>query len=360
MSKYDYLVVGTGFFGSVFAHEKRKQGYKVLAVEKRNHIGGNCYTENKNGINIHKYGPHIFNTNSLKIWDYIQQFTTFNHFSYRPKVNYQGNLYSFPINLMTLYQLWGVKTPKEARLYLDHKVEAISEPANLEEFVLSKVGREIYETFIYGYTKKQWGTEPKNLPSFIIKRIPIRLTFDDNYYNSKYQGIPIGGYTRIFEKLLDGIQVIQDCNYLNNKDSFKNVADKIVYTGAIDEYYGYQYGQLEYRSLSFKEEHHKGDYQGIAAINYTEQKIPYTRIIEHKHFEFIESDTTIITKEYPQDWDISKERYYPINSPRNDELYLKYKNIENDKVLFGGRLGTYRYFNMDQIIAAALKASIDF
>jgi len=356
--KYDYLIVGTGLFGSVFAREMANNGATVLIIDKRDHIGGNCYTENNNGIQVHKYGPHIFNTSNDKVWSYIKNLVKINHFSYRPKVNYKNSIYSFPINLFTLYQLWDVKTPKEAMQKLDKVRIPIQNPQNLEEWILSQVGEEIYYTFIYGYTKKQWGREPSKLPVFLIKRIPIRLIYDDNYYHTKYQGIPIGGYTSIFEKLLDGLEVKLGINYLEDKNKLDSIADKVVYTGAIDEFFNYDLGNLEWRSLRFEEEIHSGDFQGVAAINYTEECVPYTRIIEHKHFEFGEQDHTVITKEYPQHWQLGKEKYYPINDDKNNALYAQYKTkINRDKYIFGGRLAKYQYYWMSQVIGSALKAA---
>jgi UDP-galactopyranose mutase len=353
---YDYIIVGTGMFGSVFAHEATKIGKKVLVLEKRNHIGGNCYTEKIENINVHKYGPHIFHTNDKRIWNYINQFADFNNFVNRPKVDFEGSLYSFPINLFTLYQLWGTKTPKEAQEKLEEVRIPINNPQNLEDWILSQVGEEIYKKFIKGYTTKQWGREPKQLPSSIIKRLPIRLTFDDNYFNDKYQGIPIGGYTQIFEKMLNGIEVITGVDFLKDKEHFEKKTKKIVFTGKIDELYDYTFGQLEYRSLRFENEIHGGDFQGNAVINYTEQDIAYTRICEHKHFEFGIQEKTVITKEYPDTYDSSKVPYYPISDEKNLELYNKYKYLtENeDRYILGGRLAEYKYYDMHQIIGSAL------
>ncbi len=343
-------------FGSVFAHEATKIGKKVLVLEKRNHIGGNCYTEKIENINVHKYGPHIFHTNDKRIWNYINQFADFNNFVNRPKVDFEGSLYSFPINLFTLYQLWGTKTPKEAQEKLEEVRIPINNPQNLEDWILSQVGEEIYKKFIKGYTTKQWGREPKQLPSSIIKRLPIRLTFDDNYFNDKYQGIPIGGYTQIFEKMLNGIEVITGVDFLKDKEHFEKKTKKIVFTGKIDELYDYTFGQLEYRSLRFENEIHGGDFQGNAVINYTEQDIAYTRICEHKHFEFGIQEKTVITKEYPDTYDSSKVPYYPISDEKNLELYNKYKYLtENeDRYILGGRLAEYKYYDMHQIIGSAL------
>jgi UDP-galactopyranose mutase len=340
---YDYLIVGAGIYGAVFARELTNAGKKVLVIDKRYHIGGNCYTEKIDGINVHKYGPHIFHTSDKRVWDYVNNLVPFNHFSYRPKIKYKDNIYSLPINLMSLYQVYGVKTPEEARKKLEEvKIPFDKNPLgrviNLEEWILSEVGPELYEIFIKGYTTKQWGREPKLLPSFIIKRLPIRLTFDDNYYFDNYQGIPIGGYTKIFEKLLDGIDVELNVDYLKDKESWDSKATKVIYTGAVDEFYNYQFGKLEYRSLKFETEILDiPDYQGIAGMNYGDVDVPYTRIIEHKHFEFGEQPTTVITKEYPK---TEGEPYYPMNDNINNVRYGQYKELmsKETKYLFGGRL----------------------
>lgn len=352
---YDYLIVGSGLFGSIFARELTNIGYKCLVIDKRNHIGGNCFTESVEGINVHRYGPHIFHTSDDTVWNYVNKFCTFNNFINRPKVNFNGKIYSFPINLMTLYQLYNVSTPDQARLILDHVRYDIPNPKNLEDWILSQVGKEIYETFIKGYTTKQWGREPKLLPSSIIKRLPIRLNFDDNYYFDKYQGIPIGGYTQIFEKLLDGIEVKLNVDYFDDLDFWNNQANKIVYTGPIDRFYDYRFGKLEYRSLEFSTEiKHISDYQGNALINYTDIDTEYTRIIEHKHFEFGQQRNTVITKEYPRN---EGEPYYPINDSTNNARYYDYKELMKNetKILFGGRLADYKYYDMHQVIASALK-----
>ena len=353
---YDYLIVGSGLFGSVCARELTDAGFKCLVIDKRNHIGGNVYTENIKGINVHKYGPHIFHTSNKKIWDYVNKFIEFNHFSYRPRVNFNNKIYSFPINMMTLYQLWGVTNPKEALEKINKVKINIKNPSNLEEYILSKVGKEIYETFIKGYTKKQWEKDPKDLPVSIIKRIPIRLTFDDNYYFDKYQGIPIGGYTKLINNLLKEIEVKTSIDYFKNKAELDLVSRKVIFTGKIDEYFNYKFGELEYRGLNFKQEILDIDnFQGVAGMNYTSEKVPFTRIIEHKHFEFGKQKHTIITKEYPKKASKNDIPYYPINNKANNKRYSKYKKLaEKTNVIFGGRLAEYKYYDMHQVIGSAL------
>lgn len=353
----DYLIVGSGLFGCTFAQLAKSDGKKCLIIEKRNHPFGNCYTESVNEINVHKYGPHIFHTSNLEIWNYVNQFCLFNNYVNRPKVNFEGQIFSFPINLFTLYQLWGVKTPEEARLKLELVKAKIDNPNNLEEWILSQVGEEIYYKFIYGYTKKQWNTEPKNLPSFIIKRLPIRLNYDDNYFNDMYQGIPEGGYTEMMKKMVDGVEILLDTDYFQKRNYWDALAKRVVYTGPIDSFYDYTHGKLNYRSLVF--EHINlpiNDFQGNAIINYTSDRVPYTRIIEHKHFEKTKGQNTIITKEYPSDFKDNLEPYYPINDDLNMQIFNKYKNLHSDsKFIFGGRLAQYQYFDMHQVIGSAIK-----
>ena len=358
---YDYLVVGTGLFGSVFSYEANKRGKKVLVIDKREHIGGNVYTEEMENIQVHKYGAHIFHTSNKQIWDYIRQFADFNRYTNSPLARYKNETYNLPFNMNTFYQMWGTITPKEAKEKLNSQIakEGIREPKNLEEQALSLVGRDIYEKLIKGYTEKQWGKRADELPSFIIKRLPLRMTYDNNYFNDLYQGIPIGGYTKIFEKMLEGIEVRLNTNFFENKDYFQGIANKIVFTGMIDEYFQYCFGPLEYRSLEFETKILEVDnFQGNAVVNYTEYEIPYTRIIEHKHFELdSSSEKTIISYEYPTKWDKDKEPYYPINDEKNNELYARYKMLAEgqDKVIFGGRLGMYQYYDMHKVIEEALK-----
>lgn len=357
--QFDYLIVGSGLFGSVFGHEMTKLGKKCLIIDKREHIGGNIFTENVEGINVHKYGPHIFHTNDEKIWNYVNRFAEFNTYKYKPLVSYNDKLFSFPINFLTFHQLWGVKSPNEIKKRLDQERLSIENPKNFEEYVLSQVGEEVYNTFFKGYTKKQWGLDPKELPSSIIKRIPIRYNYDDNYYFDKYQGIPIGGYTKIIEKMLKGIPVELNIDFFDLDSEYLSNFEKILYTGKIDEYYNYKFGELDYRSLKFETKNIEiEDYQGTAGINYTDYAIPYTRIIEHKHFEpGNKNPLTIITKEYPIKGDKKNIPYYPVNNNLNNKVFKKYKALaEREKgVIFGGRLAEYRYYDMHQIIGAALK-----
>ena len=353
--KYDYLIVGAGLYGSIMAYELTKIGKRCLVIDKRDHIGGNCYTENVGGINVHKYGPHIFHTSNKCIWDYVNSFVEFKQFMYRPKVSYLDNIYSFPINLMTLYQIYGVKTPIDAINTLATKRIPNENPSNLEEWATSMIGNELYNIFIYGYTKKQWNTDPKNLPIDIIKRIPIRFNFDDNYFNDTYQGIPIGGYTKLFDKLLSGVDVELNVDFLSDRVKYSNISHKIIYTGPIDAFYDYKFERLDYRSLRFEEYKLSDveDYQGNSVVNYTHESVKYTRIIEHKHFDGTKCSGSIITKEYPAN---TGEPYYPINNTKNQMIYSKYKDLTKleKNVIFGGRLAEYKYYDMHQVIASAL------
>lgn len=359
MKHYDYLVVGAGLYGAVFAYEAKKRGKEVLVIDRRDHKGGNIYCEDVNGINVHKYGAHIFHTSNKKVWEYVNQFAEFNRYTNSPVANYKGELYNLPFNMNTFNKMWGVITPQEAAAKIEQqrKEAGITEPKNLEEQAISLVGKDIYEKLIKGYTQKQWGRKCTELPSFIIKRIPVRLTFDNNYFNDLYQGIPMGGYNVIIDKMLDGIEVELGTDYLANKDKYENIADKIIFTGPIDEFYDYCFGPLEYRSVRFEtEELPVENYQGNAVINYTDAETPYTRIIEHKHFEFGTQPTTVISKEYSAEWKVGDEPYYPVNNDKNAALYQKYldKSKEENKVIFGGRLGEYKYYDMDKVIESAL------
>lgn len=356
---YDFLIVGAGLFGAVCAQKLTEQGYKVLVIDKRKHIGGNVYTENVDGIHIHKYGAHIFHTNDKEVWDYVNSFVEFNRFTNSPLANYKGKLYNLPFNMNTFYQLWGVTTPAEARQKIDSQKSKLIgiEPKNLEEQAISLVGYDIYERLIKGYTEKQWGRDAKELPAFIINRLPVRFTFDNNYFSDKYQGIPNNGYTELFEKLLSGIEVRLNQDYFKNKKMFDEIASKIIFTGPIDEYYNYQFGKLEYRSLEFKHERldNIDNYQGNAVINYTEREIEYTRIIEHKHFTNAVTSHTVITKEYPSEWKPGDEPYYPVNNEKNMSLFNKYRLLSKQEknVYFGGRLAEYKYYDMHQVIRSA-------
>lgn len=359
MKKYDYLIVGAGLYGSIFAYEMNKKGKKCLVIDKRNHIGGNIYTEEIEGINVHKYGAHIFHTSNKEVWKYINQFCEFNNYINSPIANYKGEIYNLPFNMNTFNKLWGVRTPKEAQEKIEEQKKEfeIVEPKNLEEQAISLIGKDIYEKLIKGYTEKQWGRDAKDLPSFIIKRLPVRFNYDNNYFNDRYQGIPIGGYTKIIEKMLEGIEVRLNSNFFDKREEYENIADKIVFTGMIDEYYNYCFGKLEYRSLRFETEVlNEKNYQGNAVVNYTEREIPYTRIIEHKHFEYGKQEKTVITREYPSEWKEGDEPYYPVNNERNDELYQKYKELadKEERVIFGGRLGEYKYYDMDEVIEKVL------
>ena len=359
---YDYLIVGAGLFGSVFAYEATKKGKTCLVVDKRKHIGGNVYTENIKNINVHKYGAHIFHTSNKMIWDYIQQFATFNRYTNSPIAIYKDEVYNLPFNMNTFSKLWGIKTPQEAKEIIENqrKKSGIINPSNLEEQAISLVGKDIYEKLIKGYTQKQWGKSCDKLPSFIINRLPVRFTYDNNYFNDLYQGIPVGGYTQIFEKMLASSDVRLNCDYLKHRDELNAIAKKIIYTGMIDEYFDYCYGELEYRSLRFVTEILNMDnFQGNAVVNYTDADVPYTRIIEHKHFEYGTQDSTIITKEYPKTWKRGDEPFYPINNEKNNILYSKYLTLakQEKNVVFGGRLGMYRYFDMHNIIERSLECA---
>ena len=358
--KYDYLVVGAGLYGAVFAYEAKKKGKTCLVIDKRDHIAGNIYCENVSGINVHKYGAHIFHTSDKKIWEYVNQFAEFNNYINSPVARYKNELYNLPFNMNTFSKMWNIATPQEAKDIIASQIADlnITEPKNLEEQALSLVGKDVYEKLIKGYTEKQWGRDCKDLPSFFIKRLPLRFIYDNNYFNDRYQGIPIGGYTKIVEKMLDGIEVRLNTNYLDNREEFDAMADKIVYTGMIDQFYDYKLGVLEYRSVRFEtEELPMENYQGNAVVNYTEREVPYTRIIEHKHFEFGKQPTTIISREYSSEWKKGDEPYYPVNNDKNNALYQQYKELadKEHKVIFGGRLGGYKYYDMDKVIAAALE-----
>lgn len=354
--KYDYLIVGSGFFGSICAYELTKAGKKVLVIDSRDHIGGNVYTENKDGINMHVYGAHIFHTSNKEVWDWINNFCEFNTYRHHVLANYEDEIYSLPFSMWTFNKMWGVNFPHEAKRIISEQSKDIDEPSDLEEQAIKLVGKDIYEKLIKGYTHKQWMKDPKELPKEIIKRLPVRLTWDNNYFFDKYQGIPIGGYTQIFEKLLAGIDVMLDTDYF--KDELPQ-HDKIIFTGPIDKFFGYKYGKLEYKTVRFEHEHlAKDNHQGVAVMNYTKYEVPYTRVIEHKHFEFGTTESTWITHEYPQEYiaDVT-EPYYPVNDKQNNDMFLKYKEESNkikDKVVFGGRLGEYKYYDMHQVIESAL------
>ncbi len=356
---YDFLIVGSGLFGALVAFEAAKRGKKVLVLEKRDHIGGNIYCENVGGIHVHKYGAHIFHTNNKAVWDYIQQFAEFNRYTNAPIANYKGEIYNLPFNMNTFHQMWGVAKPEDAMRIIEEQRQACrtEQPSNLEEQAIHLVGVDIYEKLVKGYTEKQWGRTCKELPPFIIQRLPVRFVYDNNYFNDRYQGIPIGGYTKIIEKMLAGIEVRLNTDFLEDKEAYEAMADKVIYTGAIDAYYDSCYGNLEYRTVYFEtEELPVANYQGNAVVNYTDAETPYTRIIEHKFFEFGTQPTTVISREYPKEWQPGDEPYYPVNNEKNQELYRRYAALaqENEKVLFGGRLGEYKYYDMDKVIESAL------
>lgn len=360
MEKYDFLIVGAGLYGAVFAHEAKKRGKKCLILEKRNHIAGNIYTDKVEDINVHKYGAHIFHTNNKEVWDYINNFVDFNRYTNSPIANYCGEIYNLPFNMNTFNKMWGVKTPEEAKEEIRKQCSDnyVENPKNLEEQAINLVGRDIYEKLIKGYTEKQWGRPCSELPSFIIRRLPVRFTYDNNYFNDRCQGIPIGGYTSIVEKIIDKIEVKLNTDYLKEKDKWNSIAEKVVYTGPIDAYFNYKLGVLQYRSIAFENEILDiENFQGNAVVNYTDKETPYTRIIEHKHFEFGNQPKTIISREYSKEWSIGDEPYYPINDDKNNELYNRYSELaeSENNVIFGGRLGEYKYYDMDKVIEVALK-----
>lgn len=358
MKEYDFLIVGSGLYGAVFAREMTAIGKKCLVIDKRNHTGGNVYCEKVEDINVHKYGPHIFHTNDKKIWDYVNSFVEFNHFIYSPLANYKGDLYNLPFNMNTFYQLWNIKSPVEVLEKIKNQVRTAgcSKPSNLEEQAISMVGKDIYELLIKGYTEKQWGRKAIDLPAFIIKRLAVRLTFDNNYFNDKYQGIPVGGYNKLIDGLLAGIEVRTGIDFFEHRAELSRLADRVVYTGKLDEFYDYRFGHLQYRSLRFEHEYlNFPNYQGVSVINFTEKNIPYTRIIEHKHFEFGKQPGTVVTKEYPQEWKPGMEAYYPINDAANTAKLKQYNELVKNEVnvIFGGRLAEYKYYDMHQVIASA-------
>lgn len=377
MQTYDYLIVGSGLYGATFAHFAHKQGKKCLVIDKRVHLGGNIYCENIEGINVHKYGAHIFHTSNKKVWEFVNSIVEFNRYINSPVANYQGKLYNLPFNMNTFYQMWGVTTPEEAQAKIDGqkaeyneelriknlKLGLTNEPHNLEEQAMLLVGKDIYEKLIKGYTEKQWGRKCTELPSFIIKRLPVRLVFDNNYFNDKYQGIPVGGYNKLIDGLLEGIEIQTNVDFFENREYWEGIADKIVFTGKIDEFYGYQYGKLNYRTVRFEQEIiDKPNYQGNAVVNYTEREVPYTRVIEHKHFEMFGAEVydnpkTVISKEYSTEWKDGMEPYYPVNDKQNSELYAQYKALadKEENVIFGGRLAEYKYYDMAPIIEKVIK-----
>lgn len=363
MKKYDYLIVGAGLFGAVFAHEAKEAGKTCLVIDKRNHIAGNIYTDKVKDIDVHQYGAHIFHTSNETVWNYVNRFAKFNRYTNSPVANYKGEIYNMPFNMNTFNKLWGVVTPREAQAKIEEQKAAyhVENPQNLEEQAISLIGPDVYTKLVKGYTEKQWGKRATELPSFIIKRLPVRFTYDNNYFNDDYQGIPVEGYTKMIERMLDGVEVKLEEDFLKNREAFMEQADKIVYTGMIDEYYNYCYGELEYRSLNFETEVLEGveNYQGNAVVNYTEYEVPYTRIIEHKHFTYGTQPDTVITREYPKTWSKGDEPYYPMNDEKNLSLYEKYTELaaKEGNVIFGGRLGMYKYYDMDDTIEAALNCA---
>ena len=364
MKFYDYLIVGAGLFGATFAYMAKRQGKSCLVIDKRPHLGGNIYCENIEGINVHTYGAHIFHTSNKEVWDFVNSIVEFNRYTNSPVANYKGKLYNLPFNMNTFYQMWGTRTPEEARRKIEEqkreaveamKAAGVEEPRNLEEQAISLIGKDIYEKLIKGYTEKQWGRKCTELPAFIIKRLPVRLTFDNNYFNDKYQGIPIGGYNKLIDGLLEDVESRCNTDFFTDREHFESIADKIVFTGKIDEYYHYRFGKLEYRTVRFETEVLDCEnYQGNAVINYTEQEVPYTRIIEHKHFEFGQQSKTVISREYSSEWKEGSEPFYPVNDDKNSALYAQYRELADQEpnVIFGGRLAEYKYYDMHQIIAA--------
>lgn len=359
MKKYDYVLIGSGLYAGVWAYEARKRGKKCLVVEKRSHIGGNVYCEDVEGIHVHRYGAHIFHTSDRKVWDYVNKLAEFNRYTNSPVANYKGEMYNMPFNMNTFSRMWGISTPAEAKEIIEEQRQAVTgEPQNLEEQAISLVGTDIYQKLVKGYTEKQWGRDCKDLPAFIIKRLPVRFTYDNNYFNDLYQGIPIGGYNVIIDKLFEGCEIETGVDYLEHKAHYDALGEMVIYTGTIDAYYGYQYGKLEYRSLEFESETlAEENYQGVAVVNYTDRETPYTRVIEHKHFEFGTQPKTVVTKEYPADWQEGMEAYYPVNDEKNQALYQQYADLaaQEGNVVFGGRLAEYRYYDMDKVIASALQ-----
>lgn len=359
---YDYLIVGSGLYGAVFAREAKKRGKKCLVIEKRNHIGGNIYTKEIEGIQVHQYGAHIFHTSNKNVWEYIQQFAEFNRYTNSPVAYYKGEIYNMPFNMNTFHKIWGVITPKEAKEKIQEQIRkyGVKEPKNLEEQAINLVGKDIYEILVKGYTEKQWGRSATELPPQIIKRLPVRMTYDNNYFNDLYQGIPVGGYTQIIEKMLDGVEVRLNVDYLEHKKELDAICKKIIYTGPIDAYFNYKYGELEYRSVRFETEIlDEENYQGDAVVNYTDYEVPYTRIIEHKHFEFGTQPKTVISREYSAEWKLGEEPYYPVNDEKNNKLYQKYADdaAKEEKVIFGGRLGKYKYYDMHHVVEEALNCA---
>ncbi len=358
--QYDYLVVGAGLYGAVFARQLTDAGKRVLVIDRREHIGGNVYTENLHGIHVHKYGAHIFHTNDEAVWNYVNRFAAFNDFINTPKANYKGTLYDLPFNMHTFEKMWGVTDPEDARAIIEQQRQGITDPQNLEEQAISLVGIDVYQKLVKGYTEKQWGRDCKDLPAFIIRRLPVRFTYDNNYFNARFQGIPIGGYTAMVENMLNGIEVRLGVDYLKHRQEFDESCEKILYTGPIDEYYDYCYGPLEYRSVRFRQEVlNQPRFQDTAVVNYTDRETPWTRIIEHKHFDPVDVDKTVISREYSSEWTPGQEAYYPVNDEKNSVLYEKYRLLgaQEQKILFGGRLAEYRYYDMDAVIGAALKAA---